>query len=164
MYFWDYSFIVFIELVAVLPILKKGWNYISWLTNSQTKLFRYPHIYSLDFCSFHSTLLCNDNYMLSSVPGSNIQTKRRSPKSKSGLMTGFSLKWIFQPPPASQPLSHPGKVSQKQDTIIYPKPKLLVYIMRLWNMLWNKPRPKIDPLWVKPGRKPSIQEFFNHAK
>ena len=34
----------------------------------------------------------------------------------------------FSNHPASQP---PGKVSKKQDTVIYPKQKLLVYIRRL---------------------------------
>ena len=58
LYFWGHSFIIFIEFVAVLPLLKRGWNYIPRLINSKTKLFKYPHIYVLDFCNFHSTLMC----------------------------------------------------------------------------------------------------------
>ena len=81
----------------------------------------------------------------------NWQTLSWSPKSKSRLMTGFSLDQIFQPP---QPSSHPGKVSKKQDTAIYPKQEVLVYIRRLWNMFWNKPTPKNHPLIVQKGQKP----------
>ena len=76
------------------------------------------------------------------------QTLSRSPKSKSRLTTGFSLKSDFPTP------SHTGKVSKKQDTVIYPKQKLLVYIRRLWNRFWNKPRPKNHPLGVKKGQRP----------
>ena len=86
-------------------------------------------------------------------------------KSKSRLTAGFLLKSNFpttftHPPQAS----HPGKVSKKQDTVIYPNQKLLVYIMRLWNMFWNWPRPKNHWLGVKKCRKNSIQDFFNHVK
>ena len=53
-----------------------------------------------------------------------------------------------EPPP---PL---GKVSKKEDTVIYPKQKLLVYIRRLRNMFWNKLRPKNHLLGVKKSWNP----------
>ena len=53
-----------------------------------------------------------------------------------------------------------GKVSKKQDKVIYPNQKLLVAIKWLYNMFWNKPRPKINPLGVKTGRKPFNPRIF----
>ena len=95
------------------------------------------------------------------------QTLSHSPKSKSKsrLTTGFSLKLDFPTRhPASHPTGQPGKVSEKQDTAIYSRQKLLVYILRLRNMFWNKTRPKIHPLGVKKGRNLSIKEIFQQAK
>ena len=83
----------------------------------------------------------------------NWQTLSQSPQSKSRLTTGFSLKSVF-PTPIPTPNQPPRKVSKKQDTVIYPKQKLLVYIRMLWKMFWNKPRPKNHPLGVKNSRKP----------
>ena len=73
------------------------------------------------------------------------QTLIRSPKSKSNsrLTTGFSLKTDCPTThPATPPPPPTGKVSKKQDTAIYPKQKLLVYIRRLCNMFLNRPRLK----------------------
>ena len=79
-------------------------------------------------------------------------------KSKSRLTTGFSLKSEF---PTTHPPDHPpGKVSKKQDTEVYPKQKLLVYFRRLWNMFWNKPRPKNHPLGLKKDQKPCNQRIL----
>ena len=49
---------------------------------------------------------------------------------------------------------------QYQNTAIYPKQKLLVYIRWLWNMFWKKPRPKNHPLRVKNCRKPFDPRFL----
>ena len=84
------------------------------------------------------------------------QTLSRSPKSKfkSRLTTGFSLKSDF-------PTSHPaGKVSKKQDTAIYPKQKLLIYIRKVSKMFWNKPRPKTHPQGAKKGQKTLNQRLL----
>ena len=54
------------------------------------------------------------------------------------------------------PASHHRKVSEKQDAALYPIQKVSVYTRRLWNMFWNKPRPKIHPLRVQKGWKPLI--------
>ena len=74
---------------------------------------------TLLFNSYLSPLQCVSLLFLLTNPKS---------KSKSRLTAGFSLESDFpttftHPPQAS----HLGKVSKKQDTVIYPKQKLLVY-------------------------------------
>ena len=54
----------------------------------------------------------------------------------------------------------PVKVSKKQDTLLYPKQKLLVNIETLWNMFWNKPLPNNHPLEVKNVHKPFNPRLF----
>ena len=53
----------------------------------------------------------------------NIQIRKygQSSQFKSRLTTMFHLNRIFQPTTHPRPDSHPGKVSKKQDTAIYPK-------------------------------------------
>ena len=60
--------------------------------------------------------------------------------------------WIFikirfsnRPSPA---LSN-RKVSKNQDRALYPKQKMLIYVSRFLNMLWNKLRPQDMPMGAK---------------
>ena len=65
------------------------------------------------------------------------QTRSCRPKSKSGLMTGFSKKSDFAANPHPQP---PRKISKKQDRAIYPKQKLFIYDRRFRKFIPWQPK------------------------